>query len=171
MIIDIHHAYNLIYTRLLCNHLPYINHNKNLPYATTLQQNESTSSSFLVTCDLGWKSRSFKLEPTWRALLCLASYRVSKESVCKGHNAGQCYRYIYHKKSNTQIIHNHIHLTYRSSLNSSHLIINVTNVWVTSCHLPTEWLHKLQFSPNPMTLSESQGHSNWNHTVEYLVVS
>ena len=40
----------------------------------------------------------------------------------------------------------------------------ITNIWVGSCNFTTQWLHNFYFSCSPVTLSEHQGHSNWNQT-------
>ena len=46
----------------------------------------------------------------------------------------------------------------------------ITNIWVASCNISTEWRNKFQLSRSPVILTEHQGHSNKNQTVEFSSV-
>ena len=58
----------------------------------------------------------------------------------------------------------HSHLPY------CYIINHHNHLSFASCNFTTEWLHKFQLSHNPVTLSEHQGHSNWNQAVEFSSV-
>ena len=50
---------------------------------------------------------------------------------------------------------------------SSHLPYIIDHHYYTaSCHFPTEWLRRPQYSRKPMTLGECQGHSHWYQNVD-----
>ena len=41
------------------------------------------------------------------------------------------------------------------------------HIWVASRNIVTEWLHKFQLSRDPVNLSEHQGYSSWNQTIDF----
>ena len=62
-----------------------------------LQQNDHTNFNFLVTRDLAWKSRPFKLVSHPKVQRCLSSNPVWFQSVCKHLSASQQKWYILQK--------------------------------------------------------------------------